>query len=80
MESQLEQRIQKVLSSVFSSHKGHFPDEWGPNEVGDWDSMNHLCLAAAINTEFSIDLSFEEMLEIKTIGDIKTILKKHNLD
>ena len=79
MQGQLEERIQKVLSSVFTLHKRHFPDEWGPDEVEDWDSMNHLSLAAAISSEFGFDLEFEEMLEIKTVGDIKTILKRHNL-
>jgi acyl carrier protein len=79
LKAQVEERIQKILSSVFTPHNGHFPDEWGPAEIGDWDSMNHLCLAAAISSEFELELGFEEMLEIKKVGDIKIILERHNI-
>lgn len=76
----MEERIQKMLGSVFASHKGSFDDSYGPNQITEWDSLNHLNLIMAINNEFGINLSFEEMLEIKTIGDIKSILKRHNIE
>lgn len=75
----MDKRIQKVLSSVFASHKGDFPEEWGPGEITDWDSMNHLNLVMAIGSEFGVNLDFEEMLEIKTVGDIKVTLKRHGV-
>jgi len=76
----LEVRIQKLLSSVFVSHKERFLDSCGPSEISEWDSLNHLNLVMAINNEFGINLGFEEMLELKTVGDIKRILKKHDIN
>lgn len=75
----LENRIQKILSSVFTAHVGRFEDSCGPNEIFQWDSLNHLNLVMAINNEFGIQFGFEEMLALKTVGDIKKILKKHNI-
>jgi len=75
----MEERIQEVLKSVFTDHQGCFEDSYGPNEISGWDSMHHLALIMALNNEFGIDISFEEMLEIRVVGDIKTILKKHNI-
>ncbi len=75
----MEQQIQKVLSSVFTSHDACFKDTDGPNEILGWDSLNHLNLVMAINNEFGINLGFEEMLEIRNVGNIKIILKRHNL-
>lgn len=75
----MEERIQKILKSVFTTHEGDFLDSSGPEDIPEWDSMNHLNLVMAIGNEFGINLDFEEMLEIKTVGDIKTILKKHNV-
>lgn len=72
-------RIQKVLSSVFTSHAGEFADTDGPSDISEWDSLNHLNLVMAINNEFGVNLDFEEMLAIQTIGDIKMILKKHGV-
>lgn len=76
----VDARIQKVLASVFISHKEKFEEEWGPAEITDWDSMNHLNLIMALGEEFGVTLDFEEMLAIKTIGDIKTILNKHGVN
>jgi len=76
----MEDRIQKVLKSVFLSHNGGFPDEAGPAEVPEWDSMNHLNLIMALNSEFGVEIGFEEMLEIQKIGDIKKVLRKHNVN
>jgi len=72
----IQERIQKVLSLVFISHNGHFPDEWGPNEIEEWDSMNHLNMVMALGEEFDITLEFEEVLAIEKVGDIFLILEK----
>jgi acyl carrier protein len=75
----MQERIQSILKSVFTSHEGDFDDSLGPDDVSDWDSLNHLNLVMAINNEFGVNLEFEEILEIKTVGDIKNILKKHGI-
>lgn len=76
MEEQIKEQIQKVLSSVFASNNGLFPDEWGPNEIDGWDSMNHLNLVMALGEEFNVTLGFEEVMAIEKVGDIYTIIRK----
>ena len=72
-EDTMEERIQKVLRSVFASHEGSFDVSFGPTEIAGWDSLNHLNLVMALQDEFNIQLDFEEMLEIKVVGDIHSI-------
>ena len=79
MDEQITGRIQNVLSSVSTSRNGDFPDSHGPNEIPDWDSMNHLSLILALNEEFDIDLDFEEVMAIEKIGDIKDTLNKKGI-
>lgn len=76
---QMEERVNKVLGSVFTAHNGGFDDDMGPAEIPEWDSMNHLNLIMALGTEFGIEIGFEEMLEIQNIGDIKKVLGKHGV-
>ena len=76
----MEARIQKVLKTVFASHNGDFSDSSGPEDIQEWDSMNHLNLVMELGNEFGVNLGFEEMLEIQKVGDIKTILKRHNVN
>lgn len=75
-EEAMEERIQKVLKSVFTLYEGNFDVSFGPNEILGWDSLNHLNLIMALQDEFNVELGFEEMLEIKVIGDIHTVLTR----
>jgi len=79
MKNNTKARVQKTLASVFSSLEGDFKEEWGPNEIEDWDSMAHLNLVMAIGEEFEINLDFDEVMAIGTIGDILTILEKREI-
>ncbi len=76
VEDRMEERIQKVLRSVFSSHEGSFELSFGPPEIIGWDSLNHLNLVMALQEEFNVQLGFEEMLEIKVVADIYPIIKR----
>ncbi|MDD2680363.1 MAG: acyl carrier protein [Candidatus Omnitrophica bacterium] len=80
MKQTTEERLQKLLNSVFPSRGAYFKDTDSPSEISGWDSLNHLNLVMAINNEFCVNLGFEEMLEIKRVGDIKVILKRHKVD
>jgi acyl carrier protein len=79
MKKNIKVRVQKTLETVFSSTEGEFKEEWGPNDIEDWDSMAHLNLVMALGEEFKIDLDFEEVMSIGTVGDILTILEKKEL-
>ncbi len=79
MNLSVQQRIQKILGSVFISHKGGFPDEYGPEDVEGWDSIGHLDLVMAICDEFEIELEFEEVMAIEKVGDISKTLEKKGI-
>jgi len=79
MKKNIKVRVQKTLETVFTSTEGEFKEEWGPNDIEDWDSMAHLNLVMALGEEFEIDLDFEEVMSIGTVGDILTILEKNEL-
>ncbi len=72
----MEERVQKVLKDVFNTHQGKFDPSFGPKEIAGWDSLKHLNLIMALQDEFGIEFGFEEMLEIKVIGDIQDILTR----
>lgn len=72
----MDERIERVLRAVFTAHEGVFDAAFGPHEILGWDSLKHLNLIMALQDEFNIELGFEEMLEIKVIGDIRTVLTR----
>ncbi len=80
MSDKLEKSIFEVLVAVFPSLNGQIDYNWGPNDIKEWDSLNHLNLAMSLNEKFSIELEFEEVLSIETIGDIFLMLRKKGIN
>ena len=48
-------------------------------EVPKWDSLQHMALVAAIEQQFGISLSMDEMIEIRAVKDICNILDRHGV-
>ena len=75
METNIQNRLQLVLRSVFPSVSQDCPDEWGQDEIEGGDSMAHLNLVMAVGEEFGVELDFNEIMGIGTVGDILKIIK-----
>ena len=80
MKNNVKFRVQAVLDRVFPHVQGEFKEEWGPDDIENWDSMTHLNMVMALGDEFKIDLDFNEVMEIVTIGDIYKILNRKKTD
>ena len=80
MINNIKSRVQNILLRVFPHVQGEFKEEWGPDDIENWDSMTHLNMVMALGDEFKIDLDFNEVMEIVTIGDIYKILNRKKTD
>jgi acyl carrier protein len=70
--------IASIFDDVFQ-HTGHITPTTSPNEVERWDSLQHIALIRALETTFSIRLSMDEMMEIRSVGDIEKVLERHGV-
>ena len=46
------------------------------SKVSQWDSLNHISLVVAIESEFGVELTVSELATIKNVGDMVTVLKQ----
>ena len=44
--------------------------------VPEWDSLNHISLVVAIEGDFGIELSVDELASLRNVGDLVNILIK----
>ena len=79
MPDSLEKSVTEVLIEVFPSLNGSINYDWGPNEIKEWDSLNHLNLIINLNGKFNIEIEFEDVLSIEKIGDIFSVLNKKGI-
>ena len=55
-------------------------DEMTARDVDTWDSLAHLTLIIAIEQSYNIRLESEEIILIRNIGDMKTLLRAKGVE
>ena len=54
-------------------------DASGPENIDSWDSFNGLLLVDELESKFNITFSLEEVVDVKSISDIKRHLVNHGV-
>ena len=70
----MEDRIFRVVSDVLGVPIEKVNDESSPDTIQAWDSLSHINLILALEAEFAISLSPEDVLEMLSVGLIRTII------
>jgi acyl carrier protein len=76
----LRQRLYETLAGVFNVPAEALDDSSSPETIETWDSLNHLNLVMAIETEFGLTLSPEDTLDMRNVALIETILRDRGVD
>ena len=69
------EKLQSVYIEVFKEEIELTP-ETSPNDIGGWDSLNHVLLIKRIEEEFQIEIDLFEVIELKNTGDIVKAVQK----
>jgi acyl carrier protein len=69
-------QIDEVIAQVFNVKQADLNDEISMDNVSYWDSLRNMELIAAIEDNFSIELSFEEISDMTTVGKVREIVSK----
>ena len=80
MEQVVEVRpeIKGLFVNVFK-YDGDISLATSRRDVAKWDSLQHVALVAALEQQFGISLSMDEMVEIRSVKDICNILDRHGV-
>lgn len=73
-------KIEEVVRQTLSIRASiPIQDSDGPGSVPGWDSLGHIRLLAAVQSEYHIHLESAEIIGIQSIADIKVLLKKKGI-
>lgn len=70
----LEKKLKNIMSIVFELKSNEINDDSSPENIENWDSLKHMMLIGAIEDEFDIQFTNDEMLELLNYKLIKLIL------
>lgn len=79
MDNNKESRLKTIISKVFNVNYDKLSDDSSPENISNWDSLSHLMLIAALEDNFQIKFTTEEVITIRNIRDIKDILQKKEI-
>ena len=69
-----EDRIKNVMSLVFELPIKDINKNSSPETIETWDSLKHMNLVVALEEEFKIEFSDDEILEMMDYNSIETII------
>lgn len=72
-------KLKKILAEILGLKEEEITDETSPDDVETWDSYNALLMVSEIENNFKVKFSMDEIISVKSVKDIKNILKKHGV-
>lgn len=75
-----DDRLCQMIAGVLGVPASELSDTSSPDMIAAWDSLNHLNLVMAMESEFGVSLSPEDALEMRTVGLMRTILRRNGVD
>lgn len=67
----VEERLHAVVASLFPVEPGAVTDADSPQTIAEWDSIGHLNLMLALEAEFGLEFSPDEMAALTSVGAIR---------
>jgi acyl carrier protein len=74
------ERLTPIFRDVFGDPALVVTPELNADDVPTWDSLNHINLIVAIETEFGFEFTADELGSMTKVGDLLAILVRRGLD
>ena len=72
-------KLRNLLVETLLIDDDQYRDENGPDTIETWDSLAMVRIAVGVKDTFGYDMTPEEMVSLDSIGDIKAILRSHDI-
>lgn len=69
--------LEKIFAEVFAIPENSVADTLELRQISSWDSMSHMFLITRIEEIFSVQLTGDEIADMKSVGDARRALQAH---
>ena len=66
--------LEQLLAELLQIPVTQITDELAMKDLDVWDSLKHMELIAELEREFDVQLSFDEIVTMRSVGDIRRVL------
>ena len=72
--NEIYERLNDIFRDVFDDESLSVTPATTAADIEDWDSLSHITLMAAVEDEFRMKFSMKEVVEMKNVGEMVTII------
>ena len=76
MKNEIEDRIKNIMSVVFQISVDEIKEELSPDTIDTWDSLKHMNLIVALEEEFEVQFSDNEITDLSNYSLILSTQKR----
>jgi acyl carrier protein len=74
-----ESKLKELMAKVFNVPFDTITSDASPDTIENWDSLRHMNLVLALEQEFNVEFTDEQVVEILTYQLIKIVLGEHSV-
>lgn len=74
--SEIYERLTSVFRDVFDDSSIEICDQTTADDIEDWDSIEHITLVGAVESEFKIRFKMGEVSGMKNVGEMVRIISE----
>lgn len=79
MDTLINDKLATLIAETLRIPGGAIEDDLDMENTGTWDSLSHMQLIAAIEDEFAIELTSDEIVTMRSLKQIRIVLRAHDV-
>lgn len=69
------QELITIIAETFGEKESNIRDDMEMKEIDSWDSLTHMELIANLESEFAIEFTADEIVEMVTVAKIRELVE-----
>ena len=74
----MDEKIEGLLADVLQVPPATITDELTMKDLDAWDSLKHMELVVSLEQNFDVQLSFDDIVAMQSVGAIKRVLRERS--
>ena len=75
----IKEQLQVIFREVFKDPNLEINPELTAHQVAHWDSITHLVMISKVEEVFNIKLKLKELMKLKNVGDLLSLLTEKTI-
>ena len=75
----MDESIERLVAEVLQIPAATITNDLAMKDLDAWDSLKHMELVISLEQSFGFQLTFDEIIRMQSVGEIKRVLREREL-